>query len=147
MSTMASAQLQTFWGAVCLGMALAAAYAVPAAARQAFSLNRVAVSVLDLAYFFLTGLLSFLYLLSTVDGRLRWFVLAGEVLGAMLCRLTVYGIILAVLRWPMKLLARLLKLIQRLFERGWNRMAKWLAAPENPSETGGIFSEESGKSP
>lgn len=147
MSALASAQLQTFWGAVCLGMAMAAAYAVPAAARQAFSLNRLTVSVLDLVYFFLAGLLSFLYLLSTVDGQLRWFVLAGEILGAMLCRLTVYGVLLAMLRWPLKLLARLLNLPLRLLRRCWNRVVKWLAVPENPSEPGGIFSEESGKSP
>ena len=147
MSALASAQLQTFWGAVCLGMALAAAYAIPAASRQVFSLNRVLISVLDLLYSFLAGLLSFLYLLSTVDGQLRGFVLAGEILGALFCRLTVYGAILAVLRWPMKLLSRLLKLALRLLKRCGNSVMKRFAVPEKQPEPGGIFSEESRKSP
>lgn len=90
MSALASAQLLTFWGAVCLGMKLAAVYALPAALREELHFSWQLESLLDLLYFTAAGLISFLYLLSTVDGTLRWFVLAGEVIGAVLLRLTVY---------------------------------------------------------
>ena len=39
MSALASAQLLTFWGAVCLGMKLAAVYALPAALRDVIVLR------------------------------------------------------------------------------------------------------------
>ena len=78
MSALASAQLLTFWGAVCLGMKLAAVYALPAALREELHFSWQLESLLDLLYFTAAGLISFLYLLSTVDGTLRWFVLAGE---------------------------------------------------------------------
>lgn len=100
MSALASAQLLTFWGAVCLGMKLAAAYALPAALREELHFSWQLESLLDLLYFTAAGLISFLYLLSTVDGTLRWFVLAGEVIGAVLLRLTVYRWLFRLLRCP-----------------------------------------------
>ena len=108
MSALASAQLLTFWGAVCLGMKLAAAYALPAALREELHFSWQLESLLDLLYFTAAGLISFLYLLSTVDGTLRWFVLAGEVIGAVLLRLTVYRWLLRLLRWPLRLCCKLL---------------------------------------
>ncbi|MEI3579861.1 MAG: spore cortex biosynthesis protein YabQ [Acutalibacteraceae bacterium] len=63
---------------------------MPAALREELHFSWQLESPLDLLYFTAAGLISFLYLLSTVDGTLRWFVLAGEVIGAVLLRLTVY---------------------------------------------------------
>lgn len=71
-------------------MKLAAVYALPAALREELHFSWQLESLLDLLYFTAAGLISFLYLLSTVDGTLRWFVLVGEVIGAVLLRLTVY---------------------------------------------------------
>ena len=114
MSALASAQLLTFWGAVCLGMKLAAVYALPAALREELHFSWQLESLLDLLYFTAAGLISFLYLLSTVDGILRWFVLAGEVIGAVLLRLTVYRWLLRLLRWPLRLCCKLLHGVGKL---------------------------------
>lgn len=114
MSALASAQLLTFWGAVCLGMKLAAVYALPAALREELHFSWQLESLLDLLYFTAAGLISFLYLLSTVDGTLRWFVLAGEVIGAVLLRLTVYRWLLRLLRWPLRLCCKLLHGVVKL---------------------------------
>lgn len=59
MSALASAQLLTFWGAVCLGMKLAAAYALPAALREELHFSWQLESLLDLLYFTAAGLSAF----------------------------------------------------------------------------------------
>ena len=56
MSALASAQLLTFWGAVCLGMKLAAVYALPAALREELHFSWQLESLLDLLYFTAAGL-------------------------------------------------------------------------------------------
>ena len=55
MSALASAQLLTFWGAVCLGMKLAAAYVLPAALREELHFSWQLESLLDLLYFTAAG--------------------------------------------------------------------------------------------
>ncbi len=147
MSALASAQLLTFWGAVCLGMKLAAAYALPAALREELHFSWQLESLLDLLYFTAAGLISFLYLLSTVDGTLRWFVLAGEVIGAVLLRLTVYRWLLRLLRWPLRLCCKLLHGVGKLTGALWKLVQKWLPEQPGPGLEDGNFSEESTNSP
>ena len=147
MSALASAQLLAFWGAVCLGMKLAAAYALPAALRKELHFSWQLESLLDLLYFTAAGLISFLYLLSTVDGTLRWFVLAGEVIGAVLLRLTVYRWLLGLLRWPLRLCCKLLHGVVKLLGALWKLVQKWLPEQTGPGLEDGNFSEESTNSP
>ena len=147
MSALASAQLLTFWGAVGLGMKLAAVYALPAALRKELHFSWQLESLLDLLYFTAAGLISFLYLLSTVDGTLRWFVLAGEVIGAVLLRLTVYRWLLRLLRWPLRLCCKLLHGVGKLLGALWKLVQKWLPEQPGPGLEDGNFSEESTNSP
>ena len=140
MSSLASSQLLIFWGAVWLGAQLAAVYALPAALRAELPLSRLLEALLDLLYFAVAGFISFLYLLSTVEGRLRGFVLLGELLGALLLRLTVYPVLLAVLKG-------LMRWVGRIGSRMGGFVRRWL--PEQPDLEGedGNFSEETTKSP
>ncbi len=121
---MAQAQFFIFLGAVRLGAVLALAYGVPAALRRAFSLGRGWVSLLDLLYFFAVGLVSFLYLLSTLDGELRAFVLVGEILGALVVRYSVYSPLVHVLSRVFGILRRVLHLPLSLLHKSCTLMQK-----------------------
>ena len=147
MSSLASSQLLIFWGAVWLGAQLAAVYALPAALRAELPLSRLLESLLDLLYFAVAGFISFLYLLSTVEGRLRGFVLLGELLGALLLRLTVYPVLLAVLSRLLRLVKGLMRWVGHIGSRMGRFVRRWL--PEQPDLEGedGNFSEETTKSP
>lgn len=147
MSSLASSQLLIFWGAVWLGAQLAAVYALPAALRAELPLSRLLESLLDLLYFAVAGFISFLYLLSTVEGRLRGFVLLGELLGALLLRLTLYPVLLAVLSRLLRLVKGLMRWVGRIGSRMGGFVRRWL--PEQPDLEGedGNFSEETTKSP
>ena len=138
MSALASAQLDIFLGAMKLGAGLALAYAVPDALRRALSLGRRAVSAMDFLFFLFAGLVSFLYLLSTVDGRVRVFVVAGELLGALLLRLTVYPWAVRMLCWPLRLLiwplSRLLGLAKALGTRILSRLTRPPEVQEEPGK-------------
>lgn len=127
---MAAAQFYIFLGAMRLGAVFALLYALPAAARRAFRLSQWWVSALDLLFFFGVGLVSFLYLLSVLDGQLRGFVLIGEGLGALLVRCSAYPLLLRVLEGLLGLLRRILQLPLSLLaksgaivQNAWGRAA------------------------
>ena len=82
-----------------------------------------------------------------MDGTLRWFVLAGEVIGAVLLRLTVYRWLLRLLRWPLRLCCKLLHGVGKLLGALWKLVQKWLPEQPGPGLEDGNFSEESTNSP
>ena len=75
------------------------------------------------------------------------FVLAGEVIGAVLLRLTVYRWLLRLLRWPLRLCCKLLHGVGKLLGALWKLVQKWLPEQPGPGLEDGNFSEESTNSP
>lgn len=65
-----------------LGMFLGAIYDVFRITRKAFPLPSVLIAAEDILFFLICAFLSFTYMMNFSEGRLRWFVLVGQLLGA-----------------------------------------------------------------
>ena len=110
-------QTKTFLLSIALGGALAAGYDVFRIRRLALPLGGWLMHLEDLCFCLFGALCTFWFLLDTVDGRLRWFVLLGELLGAVLYRLTVGSWVMACSRAIVAWLHRLFYGLYRLFVR------------------------------
>jgi spore cortex biosynthesis protein YabQ len=119
-----SAGCLTFLYACMLGVALGILYDVFRILRRALPLPAALVAAQDLLFFFLCAFFSFLFLMAQTDGRIRWFVAVGELLGAVLYHLTVGELVMAVsdliigaVRWVLGLLWRFVAGVAGLFWR------------------------------
>lgn len=108
-----STQCLTFLYACLLGTALGLLYDVFRITRKALPLPAAAVAAQDLLFFFLCAFFSFLFLMAETDGKIRWFIAAGEFLGAVLYHLTAGELVMAVsdviigaVRWLLRLVWR-----------------------------------------
>ena len=72
-----------------LGMLLGAIYDVFRITRKAFPLPSFLIAVEDILFFLICAVLSFTYMMNYSEGRLRWFVLVGQLLGACVYYFTV----------------------------------------------------------
>lgn len=102
-----SAECQYFLRACLLGAALGAFFDFFRILRRSFGGGAIVIGLQDLFYWLVAGYATFSFLLRYCDGRLRWFVFCGELLGWVLFRLTLGG-------WFVMLGSGILKLIIRL---------------------------------
>lgn len=122
-------QTRSFLQACLLGGGLGMLYDVFRITRVAFPLPRWAVLVEDMLFFALCAVSTFLFLLETGDGQLRWYVLAGLALGALVYWATLGSLVMEaakaiikvvsavlgrVLGWILRPLSRLFTLLRRL---------------------------------
>lgn len=88
-------QCVTFLLSLLLGSLLGALYDVFRITRKAIPLPGILIALEDLLYFLLCSVLSFVYLMEMTDGRIRWFVLVGELFGAVIYRMTLSCVVMA----------------------------------------------------
>lgn len=89
-------QSLTFLLSVVLGAGLGALYDLFRISRKAFALPAILIAIEDLLYFFLCAFATFCYMLGATDGRVRWFILLGELLGAVIYHFTLGELVMAV---------------------------------------------------
>ena len=77
----------TFLWCVILGATLCMLYDLFKSVRLAVRLRGISLFFLDLLYFILAAILTFFMMLVRCFGEVRWFILAGELLGFVLMRL------------------------------------------------------------
>lgn len=125
-----SAECICFLRACLLGAALGFLFDIFRILRRAFKCSNAVISAQDLLYCFVAGYATFCFLLRFCDGRLRWYVFVGEIIGWVLFRLTLGNLFVAagtaILTAVVKLvktlwhvLMRLLKLILSPFVAFW----------------------------
>ena len=76
-----SQQLTIFLCSLGAGFILGIFYDVMRALRLSFTTSKAAVIIFDIVYFLLCGVLSFLFILSLNKGEVRFYIIAGEVIG------------------------------------------------------------------
>ncbi len=110
-----SAECQYFLRACLLGAALGVFFDFFRILRRSFGSGAVLICLQDLFFWLVVGYATFSFLLRYCDGRLRWFVFCGELLGWVLFRLTLSGWFVAlgsgILTLILRLIAGLIKLI------------------------------------
>ncbi len=103
-----SQQLSIFIGALGLGFLLGILYDVFRAIRISFTSLKIINIIFDLLYFFVFSISTFLYILALNKGEVRFYIIAGEIIGAAVYYLS-FGIA------AIKLTNKLSRLIKSLF--------------------------------
>ncbi len=76
-----SRQLTIFLCALGAGFLLGILYDIMRAMRLSFTTSKAAVIIFDVVYFLLCGILSFLFILALNKGEVRFYIIAGEIIG------------------------------------------------------------------
>ena len=87
-------QSLTFLKACLLGAALGLFYDLFRIMRRMVTLPYSFVAAQDLLYIFCSVFFSFVFFMQTTDGRLRWFIIVGELLGMAVYHLTIGSFIM-----------------------------------------------------
>lgn len=102
-----SAECQYFLRACLLGAALGIFFDFFRILRRSFGGGTGIICLQDLFYWLVVGYATFSFLLRYCDGKLRWFVFCGELLGWVLFRLTLSGWFVALGSGVLNLMIRL----------------------------------------
>jgi spore cortex biosynthesis protein YabQ len=100
---------------------------------DAFRITRIAVKTPrgvvfaeDVLFFMVCAILSFFFLMSTLDGQLRLFLFVGIGLGALLYSLTLGVVVMKVSQAIIQAIKAVLRFIIRLFFRPVYRLIYWI---------------------
>lgn len=128
-----SEQLTCFLFSLGMGFLLGILYDVLRAIRLSFTKSKIALIIFDVLYFVLFGILTFLFILAFNKGEVRFYIIAGELLGAFFYYIAfgiavikftdkvviflqkVRSVILKAITFPFRLLKRLLLCILKPF--------------------------------
>ncbi len=124
-----SAECQYFLRACLLGAALGVFFDFFRILRRSFGGGTILICLQDLFYWLVVGYVTFSFLLRYCDGRLRWFVFFGELLGWILFRLTLGGWFVAFGSAVLTLIIRLVTGIFKLLLRLIRLLIKAITAP------------------
>ncbi len=106
-------QLQTFGLSLILGLLLCMLYDIIRAYRAVGKPTVFAVFVEDIAFWIVCAFITFMFFLARTRGEIRGYVLVAELIGFIICRLTVSRL----LHIPMVFVFRMLAHIKRFSER------------------------------
>lgn len=109
--TLVSSQVLVFFYSCFLGAALGVAYDVIRIFRRAIPHNYAVIGIEDFAFFVLVALQSFRFMIGVLDGRVRCFIVIGEILGWVLYFFTISIVIMGI----SEQIIRFVKAILRLF--------------------------------
>jgi len=119
-------QVWLFLEAVLLGAALGAVYDVFRILRLAFPNGRVLIFLEDMLYFALVGVVSFSFVVLQNGGVLRAFLLAGELLGAVLYFFSLGVLVMKAAQGIIRLIRGFLRFLFRIFVRPLVRLFGWI---------------------
>ena len=108
-----SVQATTFLYAILLGAVLSVIYDVFRITRIAFGGRKTAVFIEDLLFSLVALVLTFVFVISFNHGELRFFVLLGELLGFVVCHITIGRIVIILSRTIIKAIKTVLGAIFR----------------------------------
>lgn len=140
-----SEQLLIFVSSLGMGFLLGILYDVLRALRLSITRSRIALVFFDILYFILFGLFSFLFILALNKGEIRFYIIIGEIIGALFYYIS-FGIAVikitdktvALLRKLYSLIFKVIsapfRLIKKLFCRLKSKMEKLSAKTEKKSQ-------------
>ena len=122
-------QTWVFVGSLLVGALLGLLYDCFRITRVALPLPKLVVFCEDLCFCLIAAGATFAYLLMVVEGQLRFFVLLGEGLGWLVYRLTLGGLVMGCANALIRLVKRMLHLLDRMLLRPILRLGRWLLRP------------------
>lgn len=118
------AQTVTFLISVSVGFLLCLCYDMFKILRMSVKHSTLAFFIEDIIYSVLAAFVTFIFLLSQTGGRVRSYVLLGELLGFFLFRLTLSRAIIAVADVIIKAVKAILRFIDRIFVKPLIKLLK-----------------------
>lgn len=130
-----SEQLAIFVSSLGLGFLLGILYDIFRAVRLSITKSKIAILIFDIIYFILFGLLTFIFILALNKGEIRFYIIVGELIGAVFYYIS-FGIavikitdrIISLLRrfysFVFKVISAPFRLIKKLFSRLFNKISK-----------------------
>ena len=103
-------QTLVFLYACVLGAALSIVYDIFRLIRITAVMGRAVIAVEDIIFFIIVSFSTFVFILSFTEGVIRFYVIFGELLGFILCHVTLGALIV-------KLLGGFIRLLKRIFLR------------------------------
>ena len=122
-----SQQTMTFLQSLLLGAALGMLYDVFRILRLLIPSGKVISFVEDIVYFLLCGVISFAFLIAVNNGIIRAYLLAGELLGAVLYYFTLGKFIYRIADKIITLIKKFLALLYRIFLSPFVRLFQAIA--------------------
>lgn len=108
-------QTAVFLQACLLGAVLALLYDCFRISRIAFRTPAGVLFFEDLLFFIICAVVTFVFMLSTVDGKIRFFILIGELIGGVVYRLTLGYLIMKVSKEIIRGIKCVLRFLFRFF--------------------------------
>ena len=119
-------QTVLFLRSLLLGAAIGALYDMFRVLRMALPHNTVAVFIEDVLFFGACATATFFFLMSTLYGQVRAFILLGECLGALVYALTASRIVMGFFACLIKAIRWMFRILYRLFVEPLKKMIQWL---------------------
>lgn len=126
MEIVVAQQVWLFLYSCLLGAALGLLYDVFRILRLAFPAPAPLVLAQDLLYFALCAVATFLFVMAQNYGQLRWFILAGELIGWVVYYLTIGVMVLGASRAIIRAVVWVLQLLYRLLVAPVVAVLRWL---------------------
>lgn len=139
-----AAQTLLFFKSMCLGACLMLLYDGFRILRLAVKTPAALILLEDILFFAACAVASFLFLISANFGEIRLFALLGELLGAILCALTLSRVVMACSKAIIRLVRAVFRLVMRIFFLPVYRVIRWLAGLV--VKIGGFFGRTAKKS-
>lgn len=108
-------QLISFCYSLILGILLCILYDLFKAIRINMKLKFICIFISDVLYFIISAFLTFLILLALTNGEIRAFILIGELLGFILCRISISKISYLIFSLIIKAIYKVKKTIYNCF--------------------------------
>jgi len=120
-------QTLQFFQSMLLGAVFGLLYDAFRITRIAVRTPRKVVFAEDVLFFVICAILSFFFLMSTLDGKLRLFLFVGIGLGAVLYSLTLGVLVMKVSRTIIRMVKAALRFVVRVFFRPVYRLIYWVS--------------------
>ncbi|MBC8569802.1 spore cortex biosynthesis protein YabQ [Zongyangia hominis] len=123
---MLSQQTQVFLYACLIGAGLGAFYDVFRMIRLAVKNSAVIVFIEDALFFAVCALVTFFYMMQAMGGQLRFFILLGEFLGAVIYYFTIGALVMKISKLIIRGIKAVLHFLFRIFIRPILLFLQWI---------------------
>lgn len=110
-------QINQFLLSVLLGFALALLYDLFKSIRLSFLKSKFAVFVFDIAYFIISALFTYVFLLAYCKGEFRFYVITGAGAGCVFYRILISKYVLAVFKFILNIFAKIISCFLKITAR------------------------------
>lgn len=119
-------QVTTFLLSVVIGICFCLLYDVCKIIRMRYDIGAASVFLVDILYFAVIGVFEFCFFLATCSGEIRGFVFIGNVIGFVLCRVTLSKIFVVICGLILDCLYKVFSFFERIIRKPIIKIQKYI---------------------